>query len=80
MDMVNAGDEQALLDQLGRALDKAPRSVRAIEVGIGLSIALGRQRPVVACGGCQEPLSFRGIPATTNSRLREPFRLILKDA
>jgi hypothetical protein len=69
--------ERALLGELRRAVEQAPGKVRAIEVGIALSIALGRQRPAVACGGCQVPLEFEGIPASTNARLREPFRLVL---
>ncbi|HTT25725.1 MAG TPA: hypothetical protein VMH90_02020 [Thermoplasmata archaeon] len=68
-----------LLVALGRALDAAPRPVREIEVGIALSIALGRQRPAVACGGCKTPLAFRGIPAVTNAQLKEPFRLRFDD-
>jgi len=70
-----AGDLE-LLTALRRAIDRAPARPREIEVGIALSIALGRRRPVVACGGCQEPLEFDGIPARTNSELRDPFRLV----
>jgi hypothetical protein len=70
-------EERRLLDQLDDALRDAPRKVREIEVGIALSIALGRQRPAVSCGGCSTPLEFRGIPATTNAALRTPFRLVL---
>ena len=68
--------DAALLDELERAVREAPARPREIEVGIALSIALGRQRPAVACGGCQTPLEFEGIPARTNSQLRTPFRLI----
>lgn len=68
--------EQALLEELRRAVESAPQRPREIEVGIALSIALGRQRPAVACGGCQTPLEFDGIPARTNSHLRDPFRLL----
>ncbi len=70
-------DDTELLHALERALEQAPRPVREIEVGIPLSIALGRQRPAVSCGGCQSPLEFHGIPARTNARLSEPFRLVL---
>jgi hypothetical protein len=66
---------EPLLAALGHALDAAPRSVREIEVGIALSIVLGKQRPAVSCGGCKTPLEYRGIPAVTNIQLREPFRL-----
>jgi len=68
--------EEALLRDLRRAIESAPRRPTGIEVGIALSIALGRRRPSVACGGCQTPLEFDGIPATTNARLTVPFRLI----
>jgi len=68
------GDE--LLADLRRAVAAAPERPREIEVGIALSIALGRQRPAVSCGGCQTPLEFDGIPARTNSQLRDPFRLV----
>jgi hypothetical protein len=69
-------DDAALLAELRRAVDQAPERPREIEVSIALSIALGRQRPAVACGGCQSPLEFEGIPARTNSRMRTSFRLI----
>jgi hypothetical protein len=65
-----------LLAELRRAVASAPERPREIEVGIALSIALGRERPVVSCGGCQTPLEFDGIPARTNSQLRAPFRLL----
>ncbi len=51
-----------------------------VEVGIALSIALGRQRPSVSCGGCQTPLEVEGIPARTNVRLKAPYRLIFPPA
>jgi hypothetical protein len=69
--------EPDLLAQLSEAIRSAPRPVRGIEVGIALSIALGRRRPAVTCGGCSTPLEFEGIPAQTNARMHEPFRLIL---
>lgn len=62
--------------ELRRAVASATERPREIEVGIALSIALGRQRPVVSCGGCSSPLEFEGIPARTNSGLRTPFRLL----
>jgi hypothetical protein len=71
-----APDDRVLLDRLHAALAAAPGPVREIEVGITLSIALGRMRPAVACGGCQTPLEFEGVPARTNAALREPFRLV----
>ena len=74
----HSGDAQ-LLHDLRTAIAAAPRSVREIEVGVALSIALGRQRPSASCGGCSIPLSFDGIPARTNAQLRSPFRLILEE-
>ncbi len=65
-----------LLAELRRAVESAPERPREIEVGIALSIALGRQRPAVSCGGCSTPLEFDGIPARTNSQLHAPFRLL----
>ena len=72
-------EERDLLDELARAIDRAPRPVREIAAGISLSIALGRLRPAVSCGGCSTPLEFRGIPARTDTHLRAPFELILSD-
>jgi len=69
-------DPEELFAELRRAVAAAPKRPEEIEVGIALSIALGRQRPAVACGGCSTPLEFEGIPARTNSQLREPFRLL----
>ncbi|MCI4330538.1 MAG: hypothetical protein L3K19_01660 [Thermoplasmata archaeon] len=70
-------EEGRLLAQLEEAVRASPRPVREIQVGIALSIALGKQRPAVSCGGCTTPLEFQGIPATTNAGLRTPFRLVL---
>lgn len=69
-------NDDVLLADLRRAVDRSSERPREIEVGIALSIALGRQRPVVSCGGCQNPLEFDGIPARTNAQLRTPFRLL----
>ncbi|HTW39574.1 MAG TPA: hypothetical protein VMF04_01775 [Thermoplasmata archaeon] len=69
-------EEEELLAQLRDAVAKSSGRPREIEVGIALSIALGRRRPSVSCGGCKNPLDFEGIPARTNARLREPFRLL----
>ena len=73
-------EEEALLRDLSEALAHAPRAVREIEVGISLSIALGRRRPAVSCGGCATPLEFQGIPARTNAGLSTPFRLLLDES
>jgi hypothetical protein len=72
--------DDELLAELAAAVKQAHGAVREIEVGIALSIALGRRRPAVACGGCSTPLEFEGIPARTNSRLDTPFRLRLATA
>lgn len=75
--MAVAEEEESLLGDLKRAVERSPKPVREIEVSIPLSIALGRLRPSVSCGGCSTPLEFEGIPARTNARLRGPFRLIV---
>jgi hypothetical protein len=69
-------EEERLLAELRRAVDASPQRPREIEVGIALSIALGRRRPAVSCGGCQTPLEFDGIPARTATHLAVPFRLV----
>jgi hypothetical protein len=69
-------EERRLLGELQTAVSGAPHKVKEIEVGIALSIALGKLRPAVSCGGCQDPLDFHGIPARTNTGLKQPFRLI----
>ncbi|HTS33256.1 MAG TPA: hypothetical protein VMI55_04880 [Thermoplasmata archaeon] len=71
-----APEEEPLVAELRRAIAGAPARPTEIEVGISLSIALGRTRPSVACGGCSTPLEFEGIPARTNAHLRVPFRLL----
>jgi hypothetical protein len=73
-------EEERLLGELRRAIADSSRRPREIEVGIALSIALGHQRPAVACGGCQTPLEFEGIPARTNPHLSTPFRLVFEAA
>jgi len=72
------GPTDPSLDALRAAIHAAPGRVREIEVGIALSITLGKMRPVVSCGGCTDPLQFEGIPARTNARMHEPFRLVLE--
>lgn len=72
--------DEALLESLRRAIDRSRERPQAIEVGVALSIALGRRRPPVSCGGCSEPLEFDGIPARTNARLGAPFRLVFAPA
>jgi hypothetical protein len=70
-----SSEEERLLGELREAVARASPRPTEIEVGIALSIALGRLRPAVSCGGCQTPLEFDGIPARTNAQLRSPFRL-----
>ena len=74
-----SAEERRLLHELEEAVARSTGRVREIEVGIALSIALGRSRPAVSCGGCSAPLDFQGIPARTNVRLDVPFRLVLAD-
>jgi hypothetical protein len=74
-DLGENGDR--LLAELREAIQRSPVRPREIEVGVALSIALGRLRPPVSCGGCSTPLEFEGIPAQTNTRLSSPFRLIV---
>jgi hypothetical protein len=69
-------EEARLLEQLRQAVASSAERPREIEVGIALSIVLGRQRPSVACGGCSSPLEFDGIPARTEPHLTTPFRLV----
>ncbi len=78
--MTAAPTEDHLLDELHRAVATARERPTEIEIGIELSIALGRRRPSVSCGGCQTPLDFEGIPARTNARLDVPFRLVFGSA
>jgi hypothetical protein len=73
-------EDERLFAELRAAIARAPAPVKEIEVGVALSIALGRRRPAVACGGCSTPLEFEGVPARTNARLRTPFRLVGADA
>ena len=72
----SAGPE--LLAQLREAIRRSPVRPQRVEVGVALSVALGRERGSVSCGGCQVPLEIDGIPAETNVHLREPFRLIVE--
>ncbi len=75
-----APDEESLLATLRQAVHDSPARPQEIEVGIPLSIALGRLRPSVSCGGCQTPLEFDGIPARTVASLAVPFRLVFADS
>lgn len=71
----SAGTDR-LLAELADAVRRAKARPREIEVGVALSVALGRLRGEVSCGGCQVPLEFEGIPARTNVHLKVPFRLV----
>lgn len=74
-----AGEGQALLADLREAIRRSSVRPRRVEVGVEVSVALGRERGSVSCGGCQVPLEVDGIPAETNIHLRVPFRLILDE-
>ncbi len=77
--MTGAGDgaeADRLLRELRAAIRAAPVRPSRVEVGVTLSVALGRERGAVSCGGCQVPLEVDGIPAQTNVHLRQPFRLV----
>ncbi len=76
--MVGVEAEDPLLEELRRAVRSAPGPVDLIEVGPALSIALGRLRPAVSCGGCSDPLTFEGVPARTVPGLHgpHPYRLV----
>jgi hypothetical protein len=71
--------EEALLEELRTALRTASRPVREVEVSTATSIALGRRRGSVSCGGCSTPLEFEGVPARTVVGLKVPFRLVTED-
>ncbi len=70
-------ESERILSDLAEAVHRSPVRPREIEVGVALSVALGRARGSVSCGGCQVPLEFEGIPARTNVHLSVPFRLIV---
>ncbi|MFG1530473.1 MAG: hypothetical protein AAFA34_04285 [Thermoplasmata archaeon] len=76
MGTASGQSSEALLRELAEAIRTAPEKPVEVEVGIALSIALGRQRPSVSCGGCQTPLEVAGVPARTNVQLKVPYRLI----
>jgi hypothetical protein len=73
-------DSEELLRALREAIRRSAVRPRRVEVGVALSVALGRGRGWVSCGGCQVPLEVEGIPAETNVHLREPFRLVLDES
>ena len=72
-------DTDPLLADLRAAVRTAKVRPREIEVGVALSVALGRARGSVSCGGCQVPLEFDGIPARTNVHLTVPYRLVVDE-
>ena len=72
-----AAEARALLEELREAIRSSAVRPRSVEVGVALSVALGRERGSVSCGGCQVPLEIDGIPAETNVHLDRPFRLIV---
>lgn len=74
-----SSDPELLLRQLREAIRLSAVRPSRVEVGIALSVALGRERGSVSCGGCQAPLEVDGIPARTVVHLREPFRLVVDE-
>lgn len=74
-----ASRDTELLTELREAIRRSVVRPRRVEVGVALSVALGRARGSVSCGGCQVPLEIDGIPAETNVHLRQPFRLIVDE-
>jgi hypothetical protein len=72
-------DPAVLLRRLREAIRSSGVRPRRVEVGVALSVALGRERGAVSCGGCQVPLEIDGIPARTVVHLREPFRLVVDE-
>jgi hypothetical protein len=73
-----ASETTQLLRELREAIQRSSVRPRRVEVGVALSVALGRERGQVSCGGCQVPLEVDGIPAETNVHLKQPFRLIVE--
>jgi hypothetical protein len=65
------------LAELRAAIRRSKVRPARVEIGVAISVALGRERGSVSCGGCQVPLEVDGIPAETNVHLREGFRLVL---
>lgn len=72
--------EQTLLSEVRGALSHAKGPVREVEVGLELSILLGKLRPAVSCGGCSSPLEIDGVPARTVVGLKVPFHLVSASA
>jgi hypothetical protein len=72
-------DAAALLEELRAAIRRSAVRPRRVEVGVALSVALGRERGAVSCGGCQVPLEVDGIPAETVVNLRGPYRLVVDE-
>jgi len=76
----DAGPSRAqILGELREAIRRSPVRPRRVEVDVALSVALGKERGAVACGGCQVPLEIDGIPAETVVHLKQPFRLVLDE-
>ncbi len=71
-------DTAELLEELREAIRRSEVRPRKVEVSIALSVALGRERGSVSCGGCAVPLEVEGIPAETNVHLQGPFRLVVE--
>ncbi|HTT17113.1 MAG TPA: hypothetical protein VMH49_07160 [Thermoplasmata archaeon] len=74
-----AGGSDELLRELREAIQRSRVRPSRVEVNVALSVALGRERGSVSCGGCQVPLEIDGIPAETKLHLSAPFRLIVDE-
>ncbi len=78
--MADSAEVAAQLRELREAIRASTVRPRKVEVGVALSVALGRERGAVSCGGCQVPLEVDGVPAETNLHLTAPFRLVVDAA
>jgi len=79
LDPAPSPDGTDQLAELREAIRRSPVRPRRVEVSVALSVALGRERGAVTCGGCQVPLEVDGVPAETVVHLRVPYRLVLDE-
>jgi hypothetical protein len=69
-------DGPRLLAELREEIRRSSVRPSRVEVGVAVSVALGRERGSVSCGGCQVPLEVDGIPAETVLHLKAPYHLV----
>jgi hypothetical protein len=74
-----SAEAEELLRDLRAAIRRSAVRPRRVEISVAVSVALGRERGSVSCGGCQVPLEIDGIPAETVVHLREPYRLVVDE-